>query len=245
MTHDYDYVADNIKRVSEGIAGAVSRRGNVCVNDGTVRLMAVTKTVEAEKICFACEHGVTLLGENRVQEMLGKRDMYPAAAEVHFIGGLQTNKVKQVVGAVSCVHSVDSERLLQEINSRVGGFGSPGESVLDVLLEINVGGEDSKNGVSVADGTARVCELADFACSLPYVRLRGLMTIPPVCDSDGAMKYFTKTREVFETVKGCNKTLLAGGFDILSMGMSGDFEQAVLCGATIVRVGTALFGRRL
>ncbi|MDE7361815.1 MAG: YggS family pyridoxal phosphate-dependent enzyme [Oscillospiraceae bacterium] len=198
-----------------------------------VRLMAVTKTVSPERVNFAIGLGVSLLGENRVQEYLDKRESY-APAEVHFIGGLQTNKVKYIIDKVSMIHSVDNMRLAEEINRRAAQHGK----VMDILAEINIGGEETKGGVS-AESAGEFCAMA---AELPNIRLRGLMTIPPAGCGESV---FAEMQELFERLKVENAHNRENAmFDTLSMGMSGDYEAAIKYGATIVRIGSALFGRR-
>ena len=187
-------------------------------------LCAATKVQTDETIRAAIAAGIRLCGENRVQELTAHlaADAY-AGAEVHFIGHLQTNKVKQVVGKVSLIHSVGSPRLLQ-----------------DILLEVNVAEEESKGGCLPKDLSA----LAELAWDCPHVRLRGLMAIPPISSSPGAnRKYFAQIRRSLVDIKA-KMTDNQDIMDCLSMGMSADYEDAVAEGATLVRVGTALFGPR-
>lgn len=219
----FEDIRENYLRICENIA----RSGR------DVRLMAVTKTVSPERVNFAVGLGVSLLGENRVQEYLDKRERY-APAEVHFIGGLQTNKVKYIIDKVSMIHSVDNTRLAEEINRRAAQHGR----VMDILAEINIGGEETKGGVTVESAG----EFCAMAAELPNIRLRGLMTIPPAgCEES----VFAEMRELFERLKVENSHNRENAmFDTLSMGMSGDYEAAIKHGATIVRIGSALFGRR-
>lgn len=198
-----------------------------------VRLMAVTKTVDPERINYAVGLGVSLLGENRVQEYLDKRESY-RPAEVHFIGGLQTNKVKYIIDKVSMIHSVDSLRLAEEIDRRAGQHGI----IMDILAEINIGGEETKGGVP-ADGASAFCSEVN---RFQNIRLRGLMTIPPAGCSESV---FADMQELFERIRVENAhNRENAAFDTLSMGMSGDYEAAIRHGATIVRIGSGLFGYR-
>jgi len=213
-------IAENIKIITENVERAAQKAGR---ESGSVRIMAVTKTVAPEKINFAINSGISLLGENRVQEFLEKRDNYQKNGEIHFIGGLQNNKVKYIIDKVSMIHSVDSLKLAAEISKRAA-------SPIDVLIEVNIAGETSKNGV-MPDGGLR--ELIALIRELPNIRLRGLMVIPPF-DEDPE-PYFAKTQKLFGDISGV---------DTLSMGMSGDYEKAILYGSNIVRLGTALFGNR-
>ncbi|MCM1166122.1 MAG: YggS family pyridoxal phosphate-dependent enzyme [Lachnospiraceae bacterium] len=218
---------EDIRRNYLGICENIEKSGR------DVRLMAVTKTVSPERVNYAVGLGVSLLGENRVQEYLEKRESY-LPAEVHFIGGLQTNKVKYIIDKVSMIHSVDSVRLAEEINRRAAQHGI----IMDILAEINIGGEQTKGGVSV-EGAGEFCaEIAE----LPNIRLRGLMTIPP---AGCAESVFADMRELFGRLKAENEHNRENAvFDTLSMGMSGDYEAAIKHGATIVRIGSGLFGHR-
>lgn len=227
-----DDIAENLKRIREG----VDRAMQAAHRTDTVRIMAVTKTVAPERINCAIDLGIDLLGENRVQEYLGKYEQYKPA-EVHFIGRLQTNKVKYIIDKVTMIHSVDSLKLAQEIDKRAGEHGI----CMDVLAEVNIGGEETKGG---ADAKA-VGELCESIVRLPNVRLRGLMAIPPAgCDE----KLFSQMQEIFLDIR--EKMLHnieykdKSAFDTLSMGMSGDYEAAVKYGSTIIRVGSGLFGYR-
>ena len=193
--------------------------------------MAVTKTVEPDKINFAVECGITLLGENRVQEYLSKKDSYDKRAEVQFIGHLQTNKVKYIINDVTMIQSVDSLKLANEINRLAAKNGR----VMDVLLEVNIGGEESKSGVA----KDALFELAGETASMENIRLRGLMAIPPAgCGEE----VFAQMRELFEALKA--EKLPGADISVLSMGMSGDFETAIKHGSTLIRIGTGLFGAR-
>ncbi len=225
-------VEDNIKRITENIENAKLRAGRT----DTVRLMGVTKTVDPEKVNFSVSRGVTLLGENRVQEFLDKRDRYEGDPEIHFIGGLQTNKVKYIIDKVKMIHSADSEHLIAEINKRAAGAGLR----MDILIEVNIGGEESKSGIK----PEMLDELAYKTAELENVRLRGLMAIPPV-DVDGSSdRYFAQMQRLYSDLK--EKTKDDGRFmiDTLSMGMSGDYEHAIMHGSTIVRIGSVLYGYR-
>lgn len=220
-------IKENYLRICENIASAAERASR----KDKPRLMAVTKTVAFERINYAIELGVDLLGENRVQEYLDKRGSY-SKAEVHFIGSLQSNKVKYIIDKVSMIHSVDSPKLAEEINRRAGQHGL----VMDMLTEINIGEEETKSGISAKtaeDFCKRLSELEN-------IRLRGLMCIPPPGCSESV---FAQMRELFEKIKS-GLPQRETSFDTLSMGMSEDYETAVKHGATIVRIGSALFGRR-
>lgn len=224
-------VTDNYNRLSEEIENARLKAGRT----DKVRFMAVTKTVAPEIVNHAVSLGIDLIGENRVQEFLDKRENY-SPCEVHFIGGLQTNKVKYIIDKVSMIHSVDSIRLAEEISRRAVSA----ERTMDILLEVNIGGEESKGGIQ----PEQLFDLAAQAGELPNIRIRGLMTIPPVDRNGSSERYFEQMQRLYSDL--CNKFTGRNGFsvDTLSMGMSGDFATAIKYGSTIVRIGSLLFGYR-
>ncbi|NPA32061.1 MAG: YggS family pyridoxal phosphate-dependent enzyme [Aquificae bacterium] len=199
-----------------------------------VRLLGATKTVPPERIreFFSC--GLSLFGENRVQELLKKQEaLRGLPIEWHFIGVLQTNKVKYLMGRVSLIHSLDRKSLADEIQKRAKKAGI----VQDVLIEVNVGGEETKAGVSEDE----LFSLFEYTMGLENVRVLGLMTIPPYEeDPERARPYFEKLRKLKEKLEEEFRVRLPH----LSMGMSNDFEVAIQEGATIVRIGTLLFGER-
>ena len=225
---------ENIAAVQSRIDTAALRAGR---ESGKITLVAATKMQSSQTIRDAIASGIRICGENRVQEMAAHLDddAY-AGARLHFIGHLQTNKVKQVVGRVDLIESVDSERLLEAISKRAVDL----ELIQDVLLEVNIAGEESKGGALPSQLPA----LVEKALELPHIRLRGLMCIPPVVvPGQSNRKFFAQTHQLFIDIK----SKIADNnpdMDCLSMGMSGDFEDAVEEGATLVRVGTALFGPR-
>lgn len=206
-------------------------------NPEDITLMAVTKLHTVDEINEAIDAGATDIGENKVQELLSKyEDVKPV--RWHLIGHLQTNKVKQIIDKVVMIHSVDSLHLAEEINKRAGNAGL----VMDILIEINVGEEETKTGIQAE-------ELMDLAKKITdtceNVRLRGVMCIPPYGeDPEVSRKYFRETRELFEKLQQLGLPEDRALIDTLSMGMSGDYETAVEEGATIVRVGSAIFGKR-
>ena len=225
----------NIRLVQEKIAAAAVRAGR---DPGEITLCAATKVQSDETIRAAIAAGIRVCGENRVQELCAhlESDAYAGAEQVHFIGHLQTNKVNKVVGRVELIHSVDSLHLLQAIDKQAAKLGI----VQDILLQVNIGGEASKGGVE-PEG---LDELVQAACAMEHVRLRGLMAIPPIAYEPGAnTHYFVKMRQLFVDTRE-KMTHNRGSMDCLSMGMSGDYEDAIAQGATLVRVGTAVFGPR-
>lgn len=222
---------ENYKRICENIAVAAEKSGR---SYGDITLLAATKTVDVEVINHAVESGVKVIGENRVQEFLSKYENY-APVERHFIGHLQTNKVKDIVGKVSLIHSVDSYRLAEEISKQ----SVKKNIVSDILIEVNIGSEQSKSGFDAAETYDAVSKIAE----LEGVRVKGLMAIPPVCEnSDQNRRYFEKMKKLFIDIDG--KKIDNSSMEILSMGMSDDYQTAIIEGANLVRLGTALFGRR-
>ena len=225
---------ERVEAVKRKIAAAALEAGR---NPAEVTLVAATKVQTSDTIRAAIAAGITICGENRVQELTAHLDDYAYdGAKIHFIGHLQTNKVRFVVGRVDLIESVDSPRLLEAIERQAEKLNL----VQDVLLEVNIGREESKGGCLPEDLPA----LARQAMALPHVRLRGLMAIPPVAAEPGANRsFFAATRQLYVDIRrqiGDNDT----DIDCLSMGMSGDYEDAIAQGATLVRVGTALFGPR-
>ena len=227
-------LSENIAKVRARIDAAAREVGR---DPGEITLVAATKVQTSQTIREAIAGGITVCGENRVQELaVHLADNAYAGARVHFIGHLQRNKVKQVVGRVALIESVDSPELLELIARRARELGV----VQDVLLEVNIGGEASKSGIPPEETDA----LARLAAELEGVRLRGLMAIPPAAAAPGRNRpYFAKMFQLFVDITA-KKYDNNAEIDCLSMGMSGDFEDAIAEGATLVRVGTALFGPR-
>jgi pyridoxal phosphate enzyme (YggS family) len=225
-------IADNIRTIRNRMAAAAARAGR---DPAGIRLMAVSKTVEPERIRQAIDAGVGLLGENYVQEAREKIPAVGQAVQWHMIGHLQTNKVKYVVTLFDWIHSVDRLELAQELSRRAGQHGR----VLNVLIEINVSGEASKNGARPAD----VLELARQVAALPNLSVRGLMTMPPYSDDpENSRPYFVALRRLRDELAAA--ALPGVAMAELSMGMTDDFEVAIEEGATIIRVGRAIFGER-
>ena len=225
---------ENIARVKANMARAALEAGR---DPAEITLVAATKVQTSDTIRAAIAAGVAVCGENRVQELTAHLDDYAYdGARVHFIGHLQTNKVRFVVGRVDLIESVDSPRLLEAVERQAAKLNL----VQDILLEVNIGREESKGGCLPEDLPA----LARQAAALSHVRLRGLMAIPPAAAAPGDnRRFFAATRQLFVDIRsqiGDNDT----DIDCLSMGMSGDYEDAIREGATLVRVGTALFGPR-
>ena len=226
-------IAENVARIKQEMAAAAIAAGR---DPKEVLLCAATKMNDSENVRQAIAAGVDCCGENRVQELTQKlsENAYEGAP-VHFIGHLQTNKVKQVVGKVSLIHSVDSQRLLEAVNKEAGKQGI----VQDILLEINIGDEDSKSGFDKTSVWEVLEKISDFS----NIRVRGLMAIPPICQNP------TDNHKFFQEMCNLSVDITAKKYDnvsveIMSMGMSDDFADAISCGSTMVRVGTAIFGAR-
>ncbi len=227
------FVRDNLLRIREQIQTACARAGRP---SDSVELLAVTKTVSPLLINEAIEAGVTAIGENRVQEYLGKKgDLHLDGVQTHLIGHLQTNKVKSIVGQVDMMQSVDSERLASAI-----GKASVAQGITtNVLLEVNIGREPQKSGVLPEE----LPQLLETVSALDGISVQGLMTVPPILDTEyEKRKIFSEMYQLFVDIRA--KKLDNINMNILSMGMSGDFTEAILEGATTVRVGTAIFGYR-
>jgi len=225
-------IRENLERVQEKIEKAAFKAGR---DPRTVMLVAVSKTVEAERVHEAIQAGVNILGENYVQEARDKIDKLGHTVEWHFIGHLQTNKAKHAVDLFDVIHSIDRVDLAQEIDRIAAKKGK----TIPALIQVNISGEESKHGID-RDGLIR---LIDEIIPLRNISLQGLMTMPPYFDNpDMARPYFQVLRGIKEEMNQRFK----GGISLqeLSMGMSSDFEAAIEEGATLVRIGTAIFGER-
>lgn len=224
---------DNLKRVREEIAETAIKNGR---NPEDIKLMAVTKTVCPELINHAIDCGVDLIGENKVQEVLLKKDeLHLENCKVHLIGHLQSNKVKKIVGIADMIQSVDSFELASQISRRSEENGI----VTDILLEVNIGEDDCKFGYSAQETEEALMKIAP----LNGVRVRGMMTVAPnFKDSAKNQSVFANMHKLFIDIGA--KKIDNIYMDILSMGMSGDFKEAIAEGSTLVRVGSAIFGDR-
>ncbi len=226
-------ITENIAVIRQQIRQAAIAAGR---DPGSILLCAATKMNDAENVRTAIAAGVDCCGENRVQELVVKqRQNAYQGAPVHFIGHLQTNKVKQVVGKVDLIQSVDSLRLLEAIDKEAQKQGI----IQDILLEINIGNEESKSGFD-AHQIHTVCEKIS---GYSNIRVKGLMAIPPICQNS------TENRKFFQEMYNLSVDITAKKYDnvwvdILSMGMSDDYREAIACGSTMIRVGTAIFGAR-
>ena len=225
-------IAENIARVRANIAAAAKEAGR---DADEITLVGASKMNDADACRQAIAAGIDALGENREQEMTKKLAEHAYdGAPLHFIGHLQRNKVKNVVGKVAMIESVGSLELLSAIDKQAEKLGI----VQDILLEVNIGGEEAKSGFA----PAQLEDAARAAQAMSHVRVRGLMTIPPAdSDRDTNIRYFQEVRALYVDI---NEKLFHNELKCLSMGMSGDFEDAIRNGATMVRVGTAIFGAR-
>lgn len=229
-------IAENISAIQRRISEAARRAAR---NPNDVSLMAVTKTQPAEKIRAAYEAGVRCFGENRVQEFAAKRAHLAGLQDATFalIGQLQSNKINKAIELFSAIHSVDSVRLAERINTAIERAG---REPLPIAIEINTG-DPAKAGL--APDSPELEQLLNAVLRLPHLRIQGLMTIPPFTpDPEGARPYFRRLRELRDNI--ASRGLPGMGMDLLSMGMSHDFEVAIEEGSTCVRVGTAIFGER-
>ena len=226
-------IAENLNQVKERIAAAARACGR---DENEILLIGASKMNDAERVREAIAAGLPACGENRVQEMRDKNALGAyEGAELHFIGTLQKNKVKYVVGTASLIHSVDSVELMAAIDKQAKKLGI----VQDILLEINTGAEESKSGFSPEDLAPALAEASKFSS----IRVRGLMTIPPICvDGTENIPFFQLLKQLF--VDNSEKKYDNVYMDFMSMGMSGDFEAAIASGSNMIRVGTATFGKR-
>lgn len=224
----------NYKYINERISEAAEKVGK---SRKDITFLSATKTVEPQYINYVISLGLDHIGENKVQELLSKYEEYNLDnCSLQFIGHLQSNKVRQIVGKVDLIQSVDSLKLAKEI-SRVS---QNKELTTDILIEVNIGKEENKSGIM----PEMLEELIYQVRELPSINIKGLMTIPPICDnSDKIRRYFYDMNKMFLDIS--SKKLDNVSMDILSMGMSSDYYEAILEGANMVRIGSALFGKRI
>ena len=239
-----DTLIENVKKIQKEIAQAAAQSGR---NADDVKIVPATKTVSPERINLLLDCGIDTIGENKVQELLEKYDSLDKRFHIHFIGTLQTNKVKYIIDKVDMIHSVDSLKLCAEISKRAKALGK----IMEVLLEVNIGKEESKSGVMPED----VLEFAQKAAEFDGIKVVGLMVIPPA-EGNNSQTNCASSQKVyncgvyFKKVKDLSLDILNKNIDNvsmreLSMGMSSDYCEAVKCGATIVRPGRAIFGERI
>jgi hypothetical protein len=230
LLRDVEY---NYKTINERILEATQKAGK---NPEDVKFLAATKTVDVEVINYAISLGLKYIGENKVQELLSKYDGYKLDdCSLQFIGHLQTNKVKQIVGKVDLIQSVDSVKLAKEISKQSLKLNVS----TDILIEVNIGREENKGGVM----PEMLVELIDEIKNFDNISVKGLMAIPPICDSSQKISgYFCDMNKIFVDIS--SKKIDNVSMDILSMGMSSDYYEAILAGSNMVRVGSSLFGAR-
>lgn len=228
-------ISENIKLIREKIEASAIKSGR---NYEDIKLMAVTKTVPVEYINYSIDNcGIDLIGENKVQEFLSKKDeLHLDVVEKHLIGHLQTNKVKKILPFVDMIQSVDSFHLAEEISKQAVNNNLN----MKILLEVNIGSEESKTGFD----KCKFFEVMSQISELPMLTVNGIMTIPPICDDENELrKYFTTMSQYFYDIK--EKNYKNFNMEILSMGMSGDYTQAIECGANLVRIGSLIYGARI
>ena len=226
-------IAENVAKIRKEMEAAAIAAGR---DPKSIQLCAATKMNDAAAVREAIRAGIDCCGENKVQELVQKlaENAYEGVP-VHFIGHLQTNKVKQVVGKVDLIQSVDSERLIRAIDKEAAKQGI----IQNILLEVNIGGEESKSGLAPEE----VLPLLDKIGEFPNIRVKGLMTIPPISEKNG------NNRKFFQKMCNISVDIIAKKYDnvmveCISMGMSDDYVDAIGCGSTMIRVGTAIFGAR-
>ena len=231
-TKSYESIAANVAAVRENMRQAAEAAGR---DPQDITLVAATKVQTSDTIRNAIRAGITICGENRVQELVAHlEDNAYEGAKVHFIGHLQTNKVKFVVGKVDMIESIDSEHLMDAVEKQAAKL----DVTQDILLEVNIGREAAKSGFA----PEKVLPAAEAALERTHVRVRGLMTIPPAdAQRDANFRYFQEVQALYVDM---NQKLFHNELEYLSMGMSGDYEDAIRAGATMVRVGSAIFGAR-
>ena len=225
-------IRENLEAIRAEIDAAARETGRTGAD---ITLVGASKMNDAAACQEAIAAGIDALGENRVQEMTAKlaEDAY-RGAPLHFIGHLQRNKVKQVVGKAALIQSIGSPELLAEVDRQAEKLGI----VQDILLEVNIGGEEAKSGFAPEE----LPQAAAYAKGLAHIRVRGLMTIPPVAvEKGGNIPYFEKVHRLFVDI---SREMYDNKWEYISMGMSGDYADAVRCGANMVRVGSAIFGAR-
>lgn len=224
----------NYHKIEEEISKAAQASGR---SRQDITFLAATKTVEPQYINYAVSLGLKYIGENKVQELLSKYDEYDLDnCTLQFIGHLQSNKVRQIADKVNMIQSVDSLKLAQEIAKQSQKYNK----TMEILLEVNIGNEESKSGVSANNLEELCCQISQ----LQGVHIKGLMTIPPICNTTAEIsRYFSDMYKLFIDIK--SKKIDNTSMDILSMGMSSDYGEAIKCGANMVRIGSSLFGARI
>jgi pyridoxal phosphate enzyme (YggS family) len=232
MDSNLDYIASNVLRIKERMAEATLKSGRAPED---VALIGVTKTVDIPRIQALIDCGVRTLGENKPQELCGKYEVLGNACEWHLIGHLQTNKVRTIIDKAKLIHSVDSVRLAEEIDKRAKSLSKS----MDVLLEVNIAGEDAKQGIEPDNALSFIESLQH----LTSIKIKGLMCVPPYVENpENNRKYFVKLKQLFVDIS--EKSFHNIEMTYLSMGMTGDYQVAIEEGANMVRIGTGIFGSR-
>ena len=229
----FENITENLKVIRERVANAAVASGR---SEDKVKLMAVTKTIEPARINYAISQGIDLIGENRVQEFQSKAsELNLENCKAHLIGHLQSNKAKKIVGEVDVIQSVDTVSIAQEIAKQAVNRGITQK----VLIEVNIGCEWSKFGFDISEVADRAEEIAGIS----GIKVKGLMCVAPICeDNKKLFSIFENMHKLYIDI--CNKKIDNIDMEILSMGMSGDYETAILAGANLVRVGSGIFGER-
>lgn len=230
---EIDKIKYNIETVKENICEACMKANR---DPEEIVLLAATKTVSSDAINLAIDSGISCIGENRAQELISKYDkINKKSCEIHFIGHLQRNKVKQIIDKVTMIHSVDNIELAKEIAVNA----SKNDKIMDILVEVNIANEATKGGINPLEVENFIKQLSE----IKHIKVRGLMTIPPNCQEKyKTIGYFKKMQQIWIDIKGKNMDNIS--MDCLSMGMSSDYTEAVCMGSTLVRVGRAIFGER-
>lgn len=233
MENSYDYVKENYFKIKENIEKSASKAK---INKEEIIFLAATKTVEAEKINYAISLGLNHIGENKVQEMLSKyEDLNLKTCHNHFIGRLQSNKIKYLTDKVECIHSIDSMTQIKELSKQLVKT----DKQMKVLVQVNIGDEESKGGVQ----PEKLLEFIDMARQYKSIKIDGLMCIPPISDKNSEkLAFFGKMYNNYVDIKA--KKLDNVSMNILSMGMSDDYQEAIESGSNLIRIGSSLFGKR-
>ncbi len=226
------YLKENIATIKQRITSACQRAGRSVEE---ITLVAVTKTVDSDIVNQSIALGICDIAENKPQEIVRKHDLIKGPVNWHMIGHLQSNKVKQIIDRVKLIHSVDRQSVVDEIEKRAAAH----HKVIDILVQVNIGAESQKSGVAIADVKA----LLNYIEACRHIRVLGLMCIAPfMADPEQVRPYFKQMKAIFDEVKAM--PLQNSKIEILSMGMTDDFEVAIEEGATMIRVGTGLYGAR-
>lgn len=230
----FSAIKENLKYIRSDISEAALKSGR---NADDIMLMAVSKTVESKFINYAIDNGINLIGENKVQEFLAKEsELNLENCKAHLIGHLQSNKVKKIVGRVETIQSVDSVALAREIGKRSSDIGF----ITKILLEVNVGNEESKFGFGYDEVYEKACEISEIS----GVSIDGLMCVAPICENEAEIRaIFSNMHRLFIDIRDKKRDNI--NMNVLSMGMSGDYKEAILEGANLVRIGSSIFGARI